>query len=180
MRIFTVLFVIVFSFIKTYCANEFHLSGLQVLMQENGLANNTLQEIHQDKVGFLWLGTDVGISRYDGIHFHNYSLKGNEPQAVKRICEAEKDGLLWLKTDNNSAACFDKSTGCFIQLESTDSIFLNERSSSLLISPSGITRSMTSSSNSSEAVNFIISAASDARRESFHKIDANPSGDRIE
>ena len=126
MRVFTVLFVIVFSFIKTYCANQFHLSGLQVLMQENGLANNTLQEIHQDKVGFLWLGTDVGISRYDGIHFHNYSLKGNEPQAVKRICEAEKDGLLWLKTDNNSAACFDKSTGCFIQLESTDSIFLND------------------------------------------------------
>ena len=126
MRVLAILVVVICSCINTFAyTNEFHLSGLQVLMQENGLANNTLLEIHQDKKGFLWIGTDVGLSRYDGIHFHNYSLLEREPQAVKRICESENDKLLWLKLNNNNKiACFDKNSGCFISLESTDSILL--------------------------------------------------------
>lgn len=128
MRVFTVLIILLFSCIKAMGgAGEFNLTGLQVLMQENGLANNTLLEIHQDKKGFLWLGTDVGISRYDGIHFHNYSLTESEPQAVKRICEMETEHLFWLKLGNNhKMACFDKTSGCFIPLESPDSVLLND------------------------------------------------------
>ena len=128
MRVLAVLIILLFSCLKVVGSpSEFHLTGLQVLMQENGLPNNTLLEIHQDKRGFLWLGTDVGISRYDGIHFHNYSLRGNEPQAVKRICEMEADHLFWLKLGNNhTMACFDKVTGCFIPLECADSTLLKD------------------------------------------------------
>lgn len=128
MRVLAVLIILLFSCLKVVGSpSEFHLTGLQVLMQENGLPNNTLLEIHQDKRGFLWLGTDVGISRYDGIHFHNYSLRGNEPQAVKRICEMEADHLFWLKLGNNhTMACFDKVTGCFIPLEYADSTLLKD------------------------------------------------------
>ena len=128
MRVLAIFITILFSCVKAVGSlSELHLAGLQVLMQENGLANNTLLEIHQDKRGFLWLGTDVGISRYDGIHFHNYSLKEREPQAVKRICEMETEQLLWLKLRNNhKMACFDKTTGCFIALESSDSTLLKD------------------------------------------------------
>ena len=149
MRVFAILITILFSCIKAVgTPSEFHLTGLQVLMQENGLANNTLLEIHQDKKGFLWLGTDVGISRYDGIHFHNYSLQEIEPQAVKRICEMETKQLFWLKLENNhKMACFDKTTGCFIPLESADSILLKDihdlsvaDSSLYAITSKGITR----------------------------------------
>lgn len=128
MRVLAVLIILLFSCLKVVGSpSEFHLIGLQVLMQEKGLPNNTLLEIHQDKRGFLWLGTDVGISRYDGIHFHNYSLCGNEPQAVKRICEMEADHLLWLKLGNNhTMACFDKVTGCFIPLECVDNSLLKD------------------------------------------------------
>lgn len=149
MRVFAILITILFSCIKAIgTPSEFHLTGLQVLMQENGLANNTLLEIHQDQKGFLWLGTDVGISRYDGIHFHNYSLQEIEPQAVKRICEMETEQLFWLKLENNhKMACFDKTTGCFIPLESADSILLKDihdlsvaDSSLYAITSKGITR----------------------------------------
>jgi ligand-binding sensor domain-containing protein len=128
MRVLAVLIILLFSCLKVVGSpSEFHLTGLQVLMQENGLPNNTLLEIHQDKRGFLWLGTDVGISRYDGIHFHNYGLRGNEPQAVKRICEMEADHLFWLKLGNNhTMACFDKVTGCFVPLECADSTLLKD------------------------------------------------------
>ena len=122
MRVFAIITFIICSCIKTYAdPSKFYLSGLEILMQEHGLANNTLLEIHQDKKGFLWLGTDVGVSRYDGIHFHNYNLEGREPQAVNRICEMEKDSLLWLKLNNNRIACFDKKTAGFYSLEFADS-----------------------------------------------------------
>ena len=82
--------------------NNFYQSDMQyIITQENGFANNTLLEIHQDKKGFLWIGTDIGLSRYDGINFHNYRIKGHGPQAIKRISEAELDDLLWLKLNNN-------------------------------------------------------------------------------
>ena len=118
MKIFTVLLLTVCCCLGVSATpNEFHQFGLQHLAQENGLANNTLLDIHQDKKGFLWLGTDVGISRYDGIHFHNYDLTNIEPRAVKRICEMEQDSLLWLKLDHyNEITCFDKRTGIYYTL----------------------------------------------------------------
>ena len=108
--------------------NNFYRSDMQyIITQENGFANNTLLEIHQDKKGFLWIGTDIGLSRYDGINFHNYRIKGHGPQAIKRISEAELDDLLWLKLNNNKKiACFDKNRGDFFAIESTDSVLLND------------------------------------------------------
>lgn len=53
----------------TKAQSFFRQTGIQLLTKQEGLSNNTLTEIHQDKDGFLWLGTDVGLSRYDGIHF---------------------------------------------------------------------------------------------------------------
>ena len=95
------------------------------LTHENGLANNTLFDIYQDKKGFLWLGTDVGITRYDGVHFHNYDLPATGTRAVRRICEVEQDSLLWIKKNGlKEITCFDKRTGLYIPLESTESNLL--------------------------------------------------------
>ena len=127
MKFFTVLLLNICCIFNLIGATSFYQSEAQYIAQEKGLANNTLLEIHQDKKGFLWIGTDVGISRYDGINFHNFSIKVREPQAVKRICEAELDDLLWLKLNNNNKiACFDKNRGDFVSLESTDSILLKD------------------------------------------------------
>ena len=121
MRVFTVWLLTVCCCIRLMAsASGFHQFGLQHFTQMDGLANNTLFTIHQDKKGFLWLGTDVGISRYDGVHFHNYELINIEPQAVQRICEMERDSLLWLELGRyHHIACFDKTNGLYIPLEST-------------------------------------------------------------
>ena len=124
MKFFTVLLLNICCIFKLIGATSFYLSETQSFAQEKGLANNTLLDIHQDKKGFLWIGTDVGISRYDGINFHNFSIKERESQAVQKICEAKMDDLLWLKLNNNKIACFDKNRGDFVSLESTDSILL--------------------------------------------------------
>lgn len=121
MRFFTVWLFAVCCCIRLVAGpSGFHQFGLQHLTQEDGLANNTLFTIHQDQKGFLWLGTDVGITRYDGVHSHNYELINVEPQAIQRICEMEQDSLLWLELGRyHRIACFDKTNGQYIPLEST-------------------------------------------------------------
>ena len=121
MRFFTVWLFAVCCCIRLMASSSWsHQFGLQHFTREDGLANNTLFTIHQDQKGFLWLGTDVGISRYDGVHFHNYELVSIEPQAIQRICEMEQDSLLWLELGRyHKIACFDKTNGLYIPLEST-------------------------------------------------------------
>ena len=38
----------------------------------DGLAQGTVQAIHQDAKGNLWFGTFEGLSRFDGYRFSNY------------------------------------------------------------------------------------------------------------
>ena len=38
----------------------------------NGLSDNDVRAIQQDEHGYLWVGTGVGLNRFDGHHFTNY------------------------------------------------------------------------------------------------------------
>jgi ligand-binding sensor domain-containing protein len=44
------------------------------LSQKNGLSNNAIKSLFQDKRGFMWFGTINGLNRYDGKEFLVYNL----------------------------------------------------------------------------------------------------------
>ena len=91
---------------------------MRLLNQQSGLNNNTLTGIHQDVNGFMWLGTDVGLNRYDGIQFHNYAWQEEESATIGTIIE-DADHLLWCKIEGqNRIACFDKMKGRYLNLAS--------------------------------------------------------------
>ncbi|WP_146202229.1 two-component regulator propeller domain-containing protein [Dyadobacter jejuensis] len=48
---------------------EYHI---QHYTDENGLPQNSVKKIAQDDAGFIWLGTDAGLSRFDGQNFKNF------------------------------------------------------------------------------------------------------------
>ena len=68
----------------------------------NGLTSNVIYSIFQDKRGYLWIGTNDGLNRYDGYTFRNYrsdprdsfSINSNN---VGMICE-DRYGKLWIST----------------------------------------------------------------------------------
>ena len=39
----------------------------------HGLASQTIYNALEDREGFLWICTDAGVGRFDGIHFVNYT-----------------------------------------------------------------------------------------------------------
>ena len=63
-----------------------------------GLANNRVMSIYEDKAGIIWFGTGGGVSRYDGKSFRNFTTKeGLSNNDLTTIME-DKTGKLWFGT----------------------------------------------------------------------------------
>lgn len=79
---------------------------------EQGLSQNTVFCVTQDKYGFMWFGTRYGLNRFDGYHFKTFyhdpqdslSLSHNIIQA---ICE-DSNGDLWIGTEGGGLDRFDQ------------------------------------------------------------------------
>ncbi len=73
---------------------------------ENGLPQNTVQAIVQTRDGFVWLGTEVGLVRFDGNGFVLFdqnskpALPGND---IRCLFEA-RDGTFWIGTAEGLAS----------------------------------------------------------------------------
>jgi Predicted periplasmic ligand-binding sensor domain len=71
---------------------------------EEGLSQSSSFCIAQDRRGFLWIGTETGLNRYDGYNFKVYLEDRENPRAISNnyvwcLLEAQ-DGTLWVGTDN--------------------------------------------------------------------------------
>ena len=74
----------------------------RVYDQTAGLANPTVNAIQTDAEGFLWIGTDNGLFRYDGTRFRTYEAQGLPGNRINAIYSAP-DGTLWVVTDKGLA-----------------------------------------------------------------------------
>ena len=50
--------------------------------KENGLSQQTVFCAVQDRRGFLWFGTKVGLNRFDGTKFKNYVADPEQPNSL--------------------------------------------------------------------------------------------------
>jgi ligand-binding sensor domain-containing protein len=72
------------------------------LTVEDGLSNNSVQCILQDKSSIVWIGTNGGLNRYDGSTFIQYSILTKPSlsnNVVTALMEDEK-GFIWIGTEN--------------------------------------------------------------------------------
>ena len=78
---------------------------------QNGLSHNKVNCILQDQRGFIWMGTDDGLNRYDGRRFvvfrhdpgNHASISGN---IITDLVEDEK-GVLWIATSDGGLSKYD-------------------------------------------------------------------------
>ncbi|MEK7406225.1 MAG: two-component regulator propeller domain-containing protein, partial [Acidobacteriota bacterium] len=66
--------------------------------REHGLRNLVVQCMLQDRTGFLWVGTQHGLFRYDGDHFRGYRTSDGLPSSRIESLHESEDGTLWAGT----------------------------------------------------------------------------------
>ncbi|MCJ8269725.1 MAG: hypothetical protein MJK04_10030, partial [Psychrosphaera sp.] len=74
---------------------------------QDGLSQHSVTTIYQDKQGYIWIGTDDGLNRFDGYQFKQYTHHPKNPRSlfdndIEAIFE-DIGGLMWVKTDKNIA-----------------------------------------------------------------------------
>jgi signal transduction histidine kinase/ligand-binding sensor domain-containing protein/DNA-binding response OmpR family regulator len=91
------LFFLAFCFTIYLHAETYNFAHLD---NTQGLSNNQIERVFKDSRGFMWIGTNFGLNRYDGYHVKVYkSIKNDSTSliynAVYRIQE-DKNGNLWI------------------------------------------------------------------------------------
>lgn len=73
--------------------------SVTIWSQQQGLPQDTVRAITQTTDGFLWLGTDEGLARFDGYEFVAFGKdQGNLPSNSVNVLAAGRDGSLWIGT----------------------------------------------------------------------------------
>jgi ligand-binding sensor domain-containing protein len=61
-----------------------------------GLAGSTVYCITQDRDGFIWVGTETGVSRFDGTHFRNFTAIDGLPDVEILDMFGDSRGRVWM------------------------------------------------------------------------------------
>ncbi len=95
-------------------------SGIEAISTAQGLSQGLINDMIQDKEGFIWIATKGGLNRYDG---YNFKIFTNNPQdtssissnAVSNLLEDSK-GRIWVGTYDGGVNVYHKNTGRFLRI----------------------------------------------------------------
>ena len=109
--------LLLFGWLAPVSAAEVPRPVFRRITFEQGLSQSSVQCMVQDQDGYLWIGTQDGLNRYDGYEFFIYRYIPNNPNSlinndVHCLLE-DSQGFLWIGTNGGGAARFDRQTGTF-------------------------------------------------------------------
>ena len=75
--------------------------AFQHYQQREGLGNLSVTSLLQDRDGFIWVGTENGLYRYDGVDFERFGeAQGIDSTTIRTILE-DSSGKLWVATSQD-------------------------------------------------------------------------------
>ena len=126
---------------QTVSAQQLQASR-QHLSTEDGLCSNAVSMICQDDLGFIWLATWNGLSRYDGYEFYNYKT-GNSSHIKNlhnRILDIviDQSQNVWMHMYDDRVFVLDRNTDQIINpFEGYDGFEEYRTNAPLLVTSSG-------------------------------------------
>ncbi len=86
----------------------------------DGLSQAAVNAIVQDRQGFIWLGTQEGLNRFDGVQILSYSHDPTRPDSLGHDWVwdmlVDRAGALWVGTDGGGLSRFERAAGRFVNL----------------------------------------------------------------
>jgi signal transduction histidine kinase/DNA-binding response OmpR family regulator/streptogramin lyase len=88
--------------------NDFRFEHLTV---DQGLSHSDAMAVAQDQAGFIWVGTNRGLDRYDGYGLKQYSLPVNPRNGISAnrisVLHVAPNGRLWVGTERAGLSIYD-------------------------------------------------------------------------
>ncbi len=82
---------------------------------QNGFSNNKVTAIFQDQMGWIWIGTNHGLNRYNGQSLTTYVYHPEQPDGLPGNCILDLfqtlDGTYWVGTRGKGLGCFRYTEG---------------------------------------------------------------------
>lgn len=72
--------------------------------REQQLPQESIHALAQSRKGYLWIGTDDGVARFDGVHFVPFGLREGWPVGAVQALLEDHAGALWIGTSGNGLA----------------------------------------------------------------------------
>jgi signal transduction histidine kinase/ligand-binding sensor domain-containing protein/DNA-binding response OmpR family regulator len=87
---------------------------VRIYQNKDGLSQATANSIIQDRKGFIWIGTENGLNRFDG---HEFVVYNQQPFDTNSLADhwtncilEDREGFLWVGTESNGLDRFDPET----------------------------------------------------------------------
>jgi hypothetical protein len=81
--------------------NEGALFTFRCWQSEQGLPQDRVRAVAQTLDGYIWIGTDDGLARFDGARFVSFGLPDGLPNSPVRTLFGDSHGSLWIGSAGN-------------------------------------------------------------------------------
>ncbi len=105
-----------------------------------GLGQRSVRTVIQDSQGFIWIASDSGVDRYDGVRLRHFQLRyGGEPSLGIVVCIVEgPDRCVWIGGRRGALQRFDRSSNAFRSIPELDVVLGDSDVLSLLAGADGV------------------------------------------
>ena len=114
------------------------------LNTDHGLSQNSVLDITQDHQGYIWIGTQEGLNRYDGHDIKIYERNAFDTTSLSHnwiwALMVDNKGDLWIGTDGGGINIYDSDTETFRTIRyapGDESTISSDRASALLQDTNG-------------------------------------------
>lgn len=114
-----VYFWLMFLFFRSYAFGQ-TTSDYEFISTAQGLSQGLINDMVQDREGFIWIATKGGLNRYDGYTFKAFTTDPQDTSSissnsVSNLLEDSK-GRLWIGTYDAGVNIYDKASGRFFRI----------------------------------------------------------------
>jgi len=105
-RFLVLIFALAAVTVNSQTTNTLTPGGFRKMLVAEGIPSSEVYEVYQDKAGYLWLATDAGICRYNGISFTTYTTLNGLPDNTVFHIQEDSEGKIWVQTFTGEISYF--------------------------------------------------------------------------